>query len=437
MNKPCVQAFRGDILHFTDDPSVGAEDESYEFIDDGLLVVEDGLVLKTGKASDLLSALPAGVPVVHYQNSLIMPGFIDTHVHYPQTEMIASHGEQLLGWLTNYAFPTERKFSDINYARQRADFFLDQLLSNGTTTALVFATVHKESVEAFFECAERRNLRMICGKVLMDRNAPDYLLDTANSGFDESQALIEKWHNRQRLQYAVTPRFVPTSSSEQLSGAGRLLQQHPGLYLHTHLAENTNEVEWVKKLCKDSKNYLSVYAQHGLLGRRSVFAHGIHISEDECRMLADRRCAIAFCPTSNLFMGSGLFDLKQAETFGFEVGLGTDVGGGTSFSLLQTINEAYKVQQLRGHNLSPLKPYYLATLGAARALDMESQIGNFDTGKEADFVVLNYHATPLMELRMQQCSHLRERLFVLSTLGDDRAVRATHILGRRVDGPES
>ena len=430
--QPNLQVYRGDILHFSDDPSSVAEVKSYEYIDDGLLLVEDGRVLKTGKATDLLSRLPNGIKMTHYQNSLILPGFIDTHVHYPQTEMIASFGEQLLGWLENYAFPTERKFSDIEYARQSADFFLDQLLINGTTTALVFGTKHRESVDAFFESAEQRNLRMICGKVLMDRNAPPYLLDETTASLAETQALIEKWHDKGRLQYAITPRFAPTSSSEQLAGAGRLLEQYPGVYLHSHLSENVDEVAWVKQLFPDHKNYLDVYEQHGLLSRRSVFAHGIHIGADEWQRLAAHHSAIAFCPTSNLFMGSGLFDLTQAETFGVGVGLGTDVGGGTSLSMLQTINEAYKVQQLRGHTMNRLKPYYLATLGAARVLDLENQIGNFDPGKEADFVVLDYHATPLMKRRMQHCHHLLERLFVFSMLGDDRAIRATYVMGRQM-----
>ncbi len=435
-----LQAFRGEILHFLDDPAKVAgdarndNDNSYEYFADGLLLVENGHVETLGKAEDLLPGLPADTPVTHYKDALIAPGFIDTHIHYPQTEMIGAFGEQLLEWLETYTFPTEKQFADRDYAARTAEFFLDELLRNGTTTALVFGTVHPESVEAFFESAEARNLRMICGKVLMDRNAPEYLTDTADSGYRDSKALIEKWHGRGRLQYAVTPRFAPTCSSEQLTKAGELLKEFPGVYMHTHLSENANEVVWVQELYPESEHYLHVYDEHGLVGRRSVFAHGIHLCEDECRRLAEHQSAVAFCPTSNLFLGSGLFDLKQAETFGYNVGLGTDVGAGTSFSLLQTMNEAYKVQQLRGEKLTQLKSFYLATLGGARALDLEDRIGNFAPGKEADFVVLDYRATPLLQLRMQHCENLMEKLFVLSILGDDRTVRATHIMGERVHG---
>lgn len=439
MNKS-LQAFRGEILHFLDDPAKfdgqksgqGSIDSSYEYFADGLLVVENGHVETLGNARELLSELPKDIPVTHYQNGLITPGFIDTHIHYPQTEMIGAFGEQLLEWLESYTFPTEKQFSDHGYAAERSEFFLDQLLSNGTTTALVFGTVHPESVDAFFEVSEAKNLRMICGKVLMDRHAPDYLTDTAESGYRDSKALIEKWHGRGRLQYAVTPRFAPTCSNEQLCKAGELLKEYPDVYMHTHLSENSNEVVWVQELFPDSDHYLNVYDEHGLLGRRSVFAHGIHLCEDECQRLADNQSAVAFCPTSNLFLGSGLFNLKQAEEFGYNVGLGTDIGAGTSFSLLQTMNEAYKVQQLRGEKLTQLKSFYLATLGGAKALDLQDKIGNFAPGKEADFVVLDYHATPLMKLRMQHCKDLLEKLFVFSILGDDRAIHATHIMGQRV-----
>jgi len=436
MAAPCKialkQAFRGEILHFLDDPTKIEADQSFEHHVDGVLLLEDGIVTKLGDAKDILPNLDDDVELTHYQDSLIMPGFIDTHAHYPQTEMIASFGERLLGWLETYAFPTEAKFSDLEYASKQAEFFLDQLLSNGTTTALVFGTVHPESVEAFFEKAQEKSLRMICGKVLMDRNAPDNLQDTAQGGIDESRALIEKWHGNGRLQYAITPRFAPTSSDEQLKLAGELLAEHPGVYMHTHLAENKDEVAWVKSLFPDCEKYLDVYAKYGLLGRRSLFAHSIYLSEEEWQMMSDHDSAVAHCPTSNLFIGSGLFDLEQAEKFDIKVGMGTDVGGGTSFSLLQTLNEGYKVQQLKGHTLTPLKSFYLATLGGARALDLDDKIGSFKVGCEADFVVLDYKSTPLIDLRMSHCKHIIEKLFVLSTLGDDRSIYATHILGECV-----
>lgn len=429
-------AIRGAILHFLEDPAAfatqeEAEQSCHQYFPDGLLVLEQGKVFAVGAADELLSTLDDSVTVTHYPDQLIVPGFIDTHIHYPQTEMIASYGEQLLEWLETYTFPTEKQFRDADYAANVAEFFLDQLLSHGTTTALVFGSVHPESVEAFFSKAEEKDLRMICGKVLMDRNAPDYLTDTAEQGFQESKALIEKWHGHGRLQYAVTPRFAPTCSAEQLGKAGELLQLRPDLYMHTHLSENTNEVAWVQELFPESKHYLDAYDQFGLLSKRSVFAHGIHLSDDEFQRLHDTESAIAFCPTSNLFLGSGLFNLKKAEAHKVKVGLGTDVGAGTSFSILQTLNEAYKTQQLRGEKLTPFKSFYLATLGSARALDLGDKIGNFEPGKEADFVVLDLQATPLMARRMKHCKDLAETLFVLSMLGDDRAIAATYIMGKK------
>ncbi|WP_077341902.1 guanine deaminase [Pseudocolwellia agarivorans] len=427
-----LKVYRGELLHFLADPSKVKLEDSYEYFPDALLIIKNGLVDTVGHAHDLLSTLPFGTEIIHYTDGLMMPGFIDTHVHYPQTEMIASYGEQLLEWLENYTFPAERQFSDEAHGKKVAEFFLSQMLDAGTTTALVFGTVHKASVDAFFSIAEQKNLRMICGKVLMDRNCPDYLSDTAESGYTDSKALIEKWHNRGRLQYAITPRFAPTCSTEQLNEAGRLLNEYPSVYLHTHLSENKNEIEWVKSLFPDSENYLDVYDKSNLLGRRSVFAHGVHLHDDECQRLSDTESAIAFCPSSNLFLGSGLFNLKQAEEFNVNVGLGSDIGAGTTFSMLSTLNEGYKTQQLRGDKLSPYKSFYLATLGGAIALDLEGTIGNFVKGAEADFIVIDTKATPLMERRMQHCKTLTEELFILSMLGDERHVIATHIMGERV-----
>lgn len=427
-----LKAYRGEILHFIEDPAKVPLEQSYEYFEDGLLIIDNGLVKKLGHAADLLPSLPAEIEVIHYQDGLIMPGFIDTHVHYPQTEMIASYGEQLLEWLENYTFPAERQFSDINHAKNVAEFFLSQLLAAGTTTALVFGTVHKESVEAFFSIAQQKKLRMICGKVLMDQNCPDYLSDTAETGYRDSKALIKKWHKVDRLQYAITPRFAPTCSTAQLNKAGELLKEYPDVYLHTHLSENLDEIAWVKELFPDSHNYLDVYDQSKLLGRRSVFAHGVHLHNDECQRLADTGSAIAFCPSSNLFLGSGLFNLKQAQQYNIHVGLGSDIGAGTTFSMLSTINEGYKTQQLRGDKLSPFQSLYLATLGGAIALDLQGTIGNFVAGAEADFIVLDTQATPLMARRMQHCKNLTEKLFILSMLGDERHVKATHIMGERV-----
>lgn len=426
-----VKAYRAAILHSIADPAVVGIEQSYEYFEDGVLVVENGQVAKVGHAADLLPTLK-GVEITEYRDTLITPGFIDTHIHYPQTGMIASYGEQLLDWLNTYTFPTEQQFADKAHAADVAGIFLKELLRNGTTTALVFGTVHKQSVDAFFEAAQALNLRMIAGKVLMDRNAPDYLTDTPESGYADSKELIERWHGKGRLHYAVTPRFAPTSTPEQLTLAGKLLDEHPDLYMHTHLSENRKEIEWVKALFPERKGYLDVYDHYQLIGARSVFAHGVHLCDDECKRLAETGSAVAFCPTSNLFLGSGLFDLNKLEAHGVRVGLGTDVGAGTSFSQLQSLNEAYKVMQLQGKKLDPFKSLYLATLGGANALYLDDKIGNFESGKDADFVVLDYNATSLISYRMQQAKTLDERLFALTMLGDDRAVKETFAAGQSV-----
>jgi guanine deaminase len=425
------KAYRAAILHSLADPAVVGVEQSYEYFEDGILLIENGKVAQVGAADELLPKL-AGVEIQHYRDALITPGFIDTHIHYPQTGMIASYGEQLLDWLNTYTFPTERQFEDKAHASDVAEIFLKELLRNGTTTALVFGSVHPQSVDAFFEQADKLNLRMIAGKVLMDRNAPDYLTDTAESGYAESKALIERWHGKGRLHYAVTPRFAPTSTPEQLELAGKLLGEYPDLYMHTHLSENRKEIEWVKELFPERKGYLDVYDHHKLIGPRAVFAHGVHLCDDECKRLAETGSAVAFCPTSNLFLGSGLFDLNKLEAHGVRVGLGTDVGAGTSFSQLQSLNEAYKVMQLQGKKLDPFKSLYLATLGGANALYLDDKLGNFLPGKDADFLVLDYNATPLMSYRMQQAKSLEERLFALTMLGDDRAVKETFAAGASV-----
>ena len=423
-----IKAYRAAILHSLADPAVVGVEQSYEYFEDGILLIENGKVAQVGAAAELLPKL-AGVDVQHYRDALITPGFIDTHIHYPQTGMIASYGEQLLDWLNTYTFPTERQFEDKAHASDVAAIFLKELLRNGTTTALVFGSVHPQSVDAFFEQADKLNLRMIAGKVLMDRNAPDYLTDTAETGYAESKALIERWHGKGRLHYAVTPRFAPTSTPEQLELAGKLLGEYSDLYMHTHLSENRKEIEWVKELFPERKGYLDVYDHHKLIGPRAVFAHGVHLCDDECKRLAETGSAVAFCPTSNLFLGSGLFDLNKLEAHGVRVGLGTDVGAGTSFSQLQSLNEAYKVMQVQGKKLDPFKSLYLATLGGANALYLDDKLGNFLPGKDADFLVLDYNATPLISYRMQQAKSLEERLFALTMLGDDRAVKETFAAG--------
>ncbi|MGY3027019.1 guanine deaminase [Pseudomonas lurida] len=426
------KAYRAAILHSLADPAEVGIDASYEYFEDGLLVIESGQISAVGHAGDLLPTLPADIDITHFQDALITPGLIDTHIHLPQTGMVGAYGEQLLDWLNTYTFPCESQFADKAHAEEVADIFIKELLRNGTTTALVFGSVHPQSVNAFFEAAEKLDLRMIAGKVMMDRNAPDYLTDTAESGYQESKALIERWHGKGRLHYAVTPRFAPTSTPEQLALAGQLLAEYPDLYMQTHISENKQEVEWVKELFPERKGYLDVYDHYKLLGERSVFAHGVHLCDDECARLAQTGSAVAFCPTSNFFLGSGLFNLPMAEKHKLNVGLGTDVGGGTSFSLLQTLNEAYKVMQLQGARLSPFKSLYLATLGGARALRLEDKIGTLQPGTDADFLVLDYNATPLLSYRLKQAKNIAETLFVLMTLGDDRTVLQTYAAGQRV-----
>ena len=426
-----LRAIRGTLVHFVADPA-DAGSGACEHIEDGLLIVRDGCVAECGPADHLLAKLPSGTPIDDYCGKLILPGFIDTHIHYAQTDIIASYGEQLLSWLEKYTFPAERRFADAEHAEAVAEFFCDELLRNGTTTALAFATVHAVSADALFGAAQKRRMRMIAGKVLMDRNCPDFLRDTAAGGYAESKALIERWHGRERLSYAITPRFAPTSTPEQMALAGRLYAEYPGVYLQSHVAENPGEVAWVKELYPEARSYLDVYERFGQLGPRSVYAHCIWLDDADRAQMGATGAATSFCPTSNLFLGSGLFDLDRAHAAGVRVGMGTDVGGGTSFSMLQTLNEAYKVLQLKGQRLSPERAFYLATLGGARSLYLDDRIGSFRPGREADFVVLDPAATPLLARRSATARTLAERLFVLMLLGDDRAVAATHVLGERV-----
>ena len=426
----------GDILDFIDDPSKLGE-QAYRYFSPGALLIQDGKIVQAGFAEEIkksyasLLAQP-NCQLKDFTNQLIIPGLIDTHIHFPQTEMVGAYGEQLLTWLDKYAFPTEHKFADINYAKQVADIFINELLSNGTTTAMVFGTVHPESVEALFSQAQKYNLRMIAGKVMMDRNCPESLSDTAITGYQQSKQLIEKWHGVDRLSYAVTPRFAPTSTPEQLDSCGQLLKEYPGVYLQTHLSENLDECSWVNELFEDHEDYLSVYEASGLVQKRAVFAHGIHLSESELTRLAEKEAAISHCPTSNLFIGSGLFNLKACEQHDINVSMGTDVGGGTSFSLFQTFNEAYKIQQLQNKTLSAFKGLYLSTLAGAKALDLEGTIGNFLPGCEADFVVLDNAPTPFLAFRFQQCKNLEERLFTMMMLGDDRTISETFVMGKSI-----
>ncbi|MBH2707919.1 guanine deaminase [Serratia marcescens] len=407
-------------------------DERLRHIPDGLLLLNEGTIVWFGSWQQGEALLPPGFAVTEYRDKPIVPGFIDTHIHYPQTEMIGAYGDQLLGWLNNYTFPTESRYGCEQHADEMSAFFLRELLSNGTTTALVFGSVHPQSVDALFTQAQALNMRLIAGKVMMDRHAPEALLETPEQSYRQTRELIERWHGKGRLGYAITPRFAPTSTPALLAQVQRLREEFPDVWLQTHLSENPQEVAWVKSLFPQSQSYLDVYHRYGMTGGKSVFAHCLHLEEQEWDCLCETRSAIAFCPTSNLFLGSGLFDLQQAWRKRVKFGIGTDVGAGTTFNMLRTLGEAYKVGQLQHYRLSAVEAFYHATLGGARALALDDKIGNFNVGKEADFVVLDPAVTPLQQLRYANSATSAEQGFVLMTLGDDRNIYRTYVDGKVV-----
>lgn len=423
-------AFRAPLLTFNGDPAQSGEAAVYET--DGLVIVDDGKVVASGPHAALAATLAPDAVVHEMRDKLIVPGFIDTHIHYPQTDMIASPAPGLLPWLDTYTFPTERRFDDPAHAREVAEFFVDALLACGTTSALVYCTVHKQSADALFAASESRDLRMIAGKVLMDRNCPEFLRDTAQSGYDDSAELIGRWHGRGRQMYALTPRFAPTSSEAQLEACGELARRHPDVFVQSHVAENVDEVKWAAELFPGHRSYLDIYDHYGLLRRRAVYGHCIHLDDDDRRRMAETGTAVAHCPTSNFFLGSGLFDFDKAGEYGVPVTLATDVGGGTSFSMLQTMNEAHKVARLSGHHLSATRMFWLATAGAAQALDLDRTVGTLAPRTEADFVFLYPKATPLLARRTARAESLEELLFAFALLGDDRAVYRTYAAGRCV-----
>lgn len=406
------------------------------YLEDGLLTLRDGKVVSL-ESWQIAEGRVDHTRVTDLRGKLIVPGFIDTHIHYPQTEMIGAFGEQLLEWLNQYTFPVESQYHCPDHAAKMSAFFLHQLLSNGTTTALVFGTVHKQSVDSLFSAAQQLDMRLIAGKVMMDRNAPEYLTETPEESYQHTRELIERWHQRGRLSYALTPRFAPTSSSELLDKVRQLREEFPDVWMHTHLSENQQEIAWVKALFPERAGYLDVYHHHQLTGKRSVFAHCLHLEDQEWQCLHDTDSSIAFCPTSNLFLGSGLFNIKRCWQQGVRMGIGTDVGAGTTFNLLQTLGEAYKVGQLQQYKLSACEAFYHATLGGAHALDLDDVIGNFNPGKEADFVVLDPAVSPLQKLRNANSKDIWERLFVMMTLGDDRNIAQTWVSGKPVWQRES
>ena len=430
---PAPLVLRGITLSFRADPFEVGPEAAFVHEADGAVLMRDGLIADAGPAAGVIKRHP-GIPVEHHPNAVIMAGFVDCHAHYPQVGVIASYGAQLIEWLEKYTFPAEMAFADPKVAARAAKLYLDQILANGTTTASIYCTSHPGSVDAIFAAAEKQGVRIAAGKVMMDRNAPKALLDTAELGYEESKSLIARWHGRARATYVVSPRFAPTSTEAQLEAASALWREHPATLMQTHMSESPVEIAWVKRLFPREKDYLGVYERYGLIGPGANFGHAIHLTAREKKRLRESGSGVSHCPTSNTFIGSGLFDLAglRDNKTPIPVGLATDVGGGSSFSMLQTMKSAYEIAQLRGYSLHPVKAFYLATLGSARVMQLDGKIGNLATGHEADVVVLDLAATPLIAERTRNARDIAEALFILMILGDDRAIRQTYSGGRLV-----
>lgn len=421
---------RGRVLTFRDEPQSLDDSASYRYIEDGAILVEDGRIARLGDYAELSAEAGSDVKLADHRPHLILPGFIDTHIHYPQTQVVASYAANLLEWLNTYTFVAEQKFADEQHAEFIAERFLDELIRHGTTTAVAYCSVHPQSVDAYFRASQHRNMRMLGGKVMMDRNAPPALCDTAQSGYDDSKELIARWHGKDRLDYVITPRFAITSTPEQLEASQALAREHPECFIQTHLSENHDEIAFTKSLYPDAPDYLGIYEHYGLLGNKTLLGHSIHLEEREVGVMAETGAVAVFCPTSNLFLGSGLFDRDRLKASGVRMAVATDVGGGTSFSMLRTMDEGYKILQLREQRLNPFQSFYMMTLGNARALSMEDKIGTLDEGTEADIVVLDSAATSPMRLRMAAGATLEQELFLLQTVGDDRAIVETYVAGK-------
>ncbi|WP_127560732.1 guanine deaminase [Nioella ostreopsis] len=419
----------GQLLRFDADPFVtgigAARHDSH-----GAVLIREGKIADVGQADTLRAAHP-GAEVVDHGKGLILPGFVDAHAHYPQTAMIASWGKRLIDWLNTYTFPEEMRFADPAYAAEIASRYFDLTLSNGTTTVASYCTIHPESVDAYFEEAQRRGLRALAGKTCMDRNAPEGLRDSAQAAYDDSKALLEKWHGVDRLGYIITPRFSPTSTPGQLTALGALWAEHPDCLMQTHLSEQTDEIEWVKGLYPDARDYLDTYEAHGLLGAGGLYGHAIHLEPREIDRLREVGAALIHCPTSNTFIGSGLFDMGLAGG-SIRVGLATDTGGGSSFSMLRTMAAAYEIGQLRGRALHPAELIWLATEGSARALRIDDKVGRVAVGMEADLVVLDLASTPAIAQRSARAETIWEALFPTIMMGDDRAIAEVRVAGRKV-----
>ncbi|WP_120497600.1 guanine deaminase [Kiloniella sp. EL199] len=433
-DQTAAKLLRGATINFTDNPRIKGNENSVRYEAKGTVVIsKSGRILWQGAFARLPDEFK-DLPCDDYDDKIIMAGFIDPHIHFPQYRILAAPGKDLLDWLNRFTFPEESRYSSEEYAAKAAEFFLDRLFANGTTSALAFCSVHKTCADTLFAAAEKRGMSMITGKTMMDRLAPDAVLDTPETAARDSQDLINKWDNKGRLKYAITPRFAVTSTDAQLQVTGDLYKDNPDCLMQTHLSESPGEIATVQKQFPWSKDYTDVYDHFNLLGENSFFAHGIHLSERECQRLAESGSTVVHCPTSNNFLGSGLFDIDHLSKPGRPVGVGvaTDVGGGTSYSMLQTLGEAYKVAMLKGRKITAHDAFYLATLGNAKQLKQDKNIGNLDTGKYADIVVLDPKATPVLESRQEVSENLEDVLFSLMILGDDRAISATYVAGERV-----
>lgn len=424
--------YRGRTLSFIRAPEHINDAGSYRYESDGALLVEDGRIVAMGDFATVNAAAPEATVVIDHRPYLILPGLIDTHVHFPQMQVIASYAANLLEWLNTYTFPEECRFVEQAHAERIARAFFDEFFRNGTTTAVAYCSVHKASADAYFAESLRRGSLMIGGKVMMDRNAPQGLLDTPETGYDETRQVIADWHGKGRNHVAITPRFAITSTPEQMERVQALAEEFPDLHIQTHLSENHDEIRYTCELFPDARDYTDIYAHYGLLGPKSLFGHAIHLSDREADAMSEAGAVAVHCPTSNLFLGSGLFPLRkyQRRDKKLRIAVATDIGGGSSYSMLKTMDEAYKIQQLLGERLNPLESFHLMTLGNAEALSLADRIGTLEPGTDADFVVLDAAATPAMRLRMETVKSLAEELFLLQTLGDDRSVVETYVAGR-------
>jgi len=427
-----TRLLRGRTLSFVSRPQARDDHASYIYEEDGALLIEDGKISAAGAYADIKRSASEGTEIIDHRPLLLMAGFIDPHIHFPQMQVTASYAANLLDWLNTYTFVEEQRFADADHCSRFAQLFFDELLRQGTTTAAAYCSVHKSSADAYFAEATRRNLLMIGGKVMMDRNAPEPLTDTAQSGYDDTKAVIESWHGKGRNHVAITPRFAITSTAAQLDAAGTLAREYPDLLIQTHLSENDAEIAYTLELYPDAKDYTDVYARHGLLSDKALLGHAIHLSDREMAVIAEAGAVAVHCPTSNLFLGSGLFDLKRIKQHGVRTAIATDIGGGSSYSLLRTLDEAYKIQQLRGHRLPPLENFWQATRGNAEALGLVERIGTLEAGSDADIIALDSSATPAMQIRRETISTLEEELFLLQTLGDDRTVRQVYVAGEAI-----